>query len=509
MDLAGLPAHHARYRPGHPAFGFGSMALDWRGVDARIARLAAVLRGRGVDRGDRVAAVLPNCPELLWLYWACARLGAVSVPLSPLLAAGGLASLLGDANARQLLCCRRTLAVVEQACAALCECPGVLVTDIDDGSERDLLSAVPAEGVAEFAAAAAEDPFNIIYSSGTTGTPKGIVHSHRVRAHYATLFANAWRMTPESVVLHTGAIVFNGAFVTMMPAFMLGCRYLLAAAFDAGETLALIERERVTHTMMVPTQIAALLDHPEFDPARLASLEMLLSLGAPLPRSHKAQLIECLPGRLHELYGLTEGFVTILDRDEVARKPGSVGVPPPFYRMRIEREDGSEAAPGEIGEIVGRGPIMMAGYHGRPDLTAQAIRGGWLYSGDLGHVDDDGFLHLADRKKDMIISGGIKVYPSDIEAVLLDHPEVLEAVVVGVPERRWGEVPIAVARPRADCAPDAETVREWVNRRVAARYQRLHAVLIVDELPRNVAGKVLRRELRDRYRDLLDGPAAG
>ena len=498
MDLAGLPAHHARYRPRRYAFGFGDVALDWAGVEAQISWLAGVLHARGVGHGDRVAAVLPNCPELLWLVWACARLGAVSVPLSPLLAAGGLASLLGDAEARQLLCCRQTLPAVEQAMASLATPPAVLVTDFGDGGARDLRAQRAADGACD-APSRPDDPFNIIYSSGTTGTPKGIVHSHRVRAHYATLFANAWRMTPESVVLHSGAIVFNGAFVTMMPAFLLGCRYLLAAAFDAGETLARIERERVTHTMMVPTQIAALLDHPEFDPARLASLEMLLSLGAPLPRTHKERLLDCLPGRLYELYGLTEGFVTILDRDEVSRKPASVGVPPPFYRIRIAREDGSEAATGEVGEICGRGPIMMSGYHRRPELTERTIRDGWLISGDLGYLDEDGFLHLVDRKKDMIVSGGIKVYPSDIEAVVLAHPDVLEAVVIGVPHRRWGEAPFAVVRLRSGRALDGGALKEWVDGRVAARYQRLHGLAIVDDLPRNVAGKVLRRALRQRF----------
>ncbi|MCB1907236.1 MAG: AMP-binding protein [Rhodocyclaceae bacterium] len=509
MDVAGLPAHHARYRPQRPAFGFDGIALDWRGVDEQISRLAGALRAGGIGRGDRVAAVLPNCPELLWLYWACARLGAVSVPLSPLLTATGLASLLGDAAPRQLLCCRRTLPAVEPAIATLAEPPRLLVTDLGDGSERDLRCRAAAPDVTDLPPPGADDPFNIIYSSGTTGMPKGIVHSHRVRAHYATLFANAWRMRPESVVLHTGSIVFNGAFVTMMPAFLLGCRYLLAPAFDAAAMLASIERERVTHTMMVPTQIAALLDHPAFDPGRLASLEMLLSLGAPLPAVHKRRLMQCLPGRLNELYGLTEGFVTILDRDDVARKPESVGVPPPFYRIRIEREDGSEAAAGEVGEIAGRGPIMMTGYYRRPDLTGQAVRNGWLYSGDLGYVDDDGFLHLMDRKKDMIVSGGVKVYPSDIEQVVVHHPDVLEAVVIGVPDRHWGEVPVGVARARTGSSPDAEAVRDWVNQRLAARYQCLRAVVIVDDLPRNVAGKVLRRELRQRYRNLADASDAG
>lgn len=498
MHLADLLAHHARYRPERAAVSFGDRRFDWRGFADEVHRLGHLLRAHGVGHGDRVATVLPNGVELLQLLWACAGIGAVSVPLSPLLATEGVRALLGDAEPKVVLACTQTADVVDRALAQLPAAARCLLTDVPAG-ERALaqaLAGLPGHPPAH--AVAPDDPFNIIYTSGTTGAPKGIVHTHRIRAHYATLFANAWRMTPSSVVLHTGAIVFNGAFVTMLPAFLLGSRYVLAARFDAAETLALIEREQVTHTMMVPAQIAALLDCPGFDPARLASLEMLLSLGAPLPLPHKETLERCLPGRLHELYGLTEGFVTILDRDDAVRKRGSVGVPPPFYAMRIVREDGGDAAPGEIGEILGRGPILMSGYYRRPDLTSQTIRDGWLHTGDLGRVDEDGFLYLVDRSKDMINSSGVKIYPSDIEAVMLRHPDVLEAVAFGVPDPRWGEAPWAAVVLRAGRQVDPATLRDWINARVDARYQRLAGLDILGEMPRNVAGKVLRRELRQR-----------
>jgi acyl-CoA synthetase (AMP-forming)/AMP-acid ligase II len=376
----------------------------------------------------------------------------------------------------------------------------VLLVDGDApgfGDYRALAAAQP-----ESLVPAAVNPdalFNIMFTSGTTGMPKGIMHSHFVRSMYCTLMASAFRMTPESRILHTGAIVFNGAFVTMMPAFHLGATYILQRQFDVEQTIAAIERERVTHVMLVPAQIIALLGSPRFDPQRLASLECVLSLGAPLLQQFKDALNQALPRRLYELYGLTEGFVTILDRDDAARKSGSVGVPPQFYRLRILCEDGREAAPGEIGEIVGRGPITMSGYYKRPDLTAQALREGWVHSGDMGYLDDEGFLYLVDRKKDMIDSGGVKVYPRDVEEVAARHPEVREVAVFGVPHDRWGETPLAAVILHPGAAVTAQVLRDWINERVSARYQRVSDVIILQDFPRSAAGKTLKRDLRDPY----------
>ena len=270
----------------------------------------------------------------------------------------------------------------------------------------------------------------------------------------------------------------------------------LHRAFDAEAFIATVERERVTHTMLVPSQIIAILNAKGFAPARLTSLEMVLSLGAPLMKEHKDRLNALLPRRFYELYGLTEGFVTILDRDDAERKAGSVGVPPPFYEMRIVDENGHELPPGEVGEIIGRGPITMPGYYNRVEQTAQALRDGWLFSGDLGYVDEDGFLYLVDRKKDMIDTGGMKVYPKDVEEIAAHHPAILEVAVFGIPHDKWGETPCAaVVLRQKDCA-GADELKEWINARVAAKYQRLDRVIVMDEFPRNAAGKTLKREMR-------------
>jgi acyl-CoA synthetase (AMP-forming)/AMP-acid ligase II len=250
--------------------------------------------------------------------------------------------------------------------------------------------------------------------------------------------------------------------------------------------------------MMVPSQIIAMLNAPNFSPQKLESLEMILSLGAPLHLAHKAALNRYLPGRFYELYGLTEGFVTILDKYDFAIKPDSVGAPPPFFEMKIMDEQNREVPPREVGEICGRGPILTPGYYKQPDLTAQTIVDGWLHSGDLGYADEDGFLFLVDRKKDMIVSGGVNVYPKDIEEVVVKHPAVLETAVFGVPHEKWGETPVAavVLRDSAGASASAEELRDWINERVGAKFQRVSEVLIMDAFPRNVAGKTLKRELR-------------
>jgi acyl-CoA synthetase (AMP-forming)/AMP-acid ligase II len=346
----------------------------------------------------------------------------------------------------------------------------------------------------------AGDLWTLMYTSGTTGLPKGIQHTHFIRAMYSAM-ASVWRMAPESVVLHSGAIVFNGAMTTMLPAFMLGATYVLHRAFDAEAFITTVERERVTHTMLVPSQIIAVLNAKGFDPARLTSLEMVLSLGAPLHEEYKDRLNRLLPRRFYELYGLTEGFITVLDRDDAERKAGSVGVPPPFYAMRIVDEDGRDLPVGKIGEIVGRGPITMPGYYNRPEQTAQALRDGWLFTGDLGYVDEDGFLHLVDRKKDMIDSGGVKVYPKDIEEVAAHHPAVLEVAVFGIPHDKWGETPVAAVVLRQRDSISADELRDWINSRVAAKYQRLDRVIVLDDFPRNAAGKTLKRDLRAPFWD--------
>jgi acyl-CoA synthetase (AMP-forming)/AMP-acid ligase II len=506
MNIGTLLPRHARYRPDHLCLAVGGERLSYRQFNARVNALANALHKRGVRKGDKIATVLPNCAELMTLYWVAAKTGIVIVPMSLLLQKSGLASLLDDSDSVMVFAdtgFADMLDSIRGDLPAIAEDRYVLVGD--GAGDRagflahgDLIAGAGEDNPPD-AGLVDDDVYNIMYTSGTTGAPKGIVHTHYVRAAYCTHFASAFRMTPESVVLHAGSIVFNGAMIVLMPWMFVGCTYVLHPSFDAGAVIREITAEKVTHIVMVPSQIIALLDHPDFDPASLGSLEMILSVGAPLLLEHKNRLNVALPNRFYELYGLTEGFMTVLDRNDSIRKAGSVGSVTPFFEMRIIDPDGNECPPGEVGEICGRGPMMMPGYYKRPDLTEEAIIDGWLHSGDAGYVDEESFLFLVDRIKDMIISGGVNVYPRDIEEIMAGHRAVAEVAVFGVPNDKWGEVPVAAVLVRDGETIEPAELMEWTNQRVDAKFQRITDAVILETFPRNTAAKTVKRDIRDSY----------
>lgn len=507
MNIGTLLPRHARYRSEHLALVVGEHRLSYREFNTYVNKLANALLASGVAKGQAVATILPNGLALMAAYWAAAKTGIVIVPCSTLLQAGGLITLLKDSDAVFVLADAAFADTLAGARSDLPNLHGGRVVLV--GSEGALRSGFQRYDAWFDAACEAEPPdaglsgsdvYNIMYSSGTTGAPKGIVHTHDIRAMYCSLFASAWRMTPESIVLHAGAIVFNGAMLDLMPWLFVGGTYILHQAFDPETVIRDIQTEKVTHIIMVPSQIIALLNNAAFDPEALVTLEMIQNVGAPLHLEHKRRLNEVLPGRFYELYGLTEGFVTVLDRTDAVRKAGSVGAPPAFFEIRILDPDGKECAPGEVGEICGRGPILMAGYYKRPELTREAIVDGWLHTGDAGYLDEDGFLYLVDRMKDMIISGGVNVYPKDIEEIIVQHPAVREVAVFGVAHETWGETPVAAVTLREGQSVEAAQLTKWTNSRVQAKFQRISDVVIVEAFPRNVAGKTLKRELREWYR---------
>ena len=504
MNIGSLLPSHARYRPNHTAVVCEDQRLTFREFNARVNRLADVLCNLGVKKGDKVATILPNCLSLLETYWAAAKIGVVVVPLSPLLRGKALATLIQDSDTGTIIA---STDFAEALAALKPELRNVPVerfiltgsSRVPDFQSYEELTLQARESEPPQVEIVDSDPYNIIYSSGTTGMPKGIVLTHYIRSIYCMLFASTFRMSPESVVLHAGSIVFNGSFLTLMPAMYLGATYILHKSFDLRNFMETVERERVTHVMMVPSQIVALLGSPHFSADALKSLEMIGTVGAPLHLEHKEKLNRSLPGRFYELYGLTEGFMTVLDKNHYASKPNSVGPPQPFFEMRIVNDHGKDATPGEIGEIVGRGPALMPGYYKRPDLTAQAIVDGWLHTGDLGYVDEDGFLYLVDRKKDMIISGGTNVFPKDIEEIIVQHPAVREAAVFGIPSDKWGETPLAAVILHEPGAVTPEALCDWINEHVDAKNQRVTSVVVMEDFPRSTAGKTLKRVLREPY----------
>lgn len=491
---------NARYRPGHLAFVFNDQRLTYRQFNASVNQLCHALLAVGIGKGSKVSTLLPNSFELYETYWACAKIGAVCVPNSPMLRGNGLMSLLNDADTDLVISSKALMPYIDEVKSQL-NCPYFWLTDaLADGyqnyhqqKENQSIEEPPLVEIYP------DDPYNIMYSSGTTGLPKGIVISHGVRAMYGVLFASYFRMTPESVVMHSGSIVFNGSFLTLMPVMFVGGTYILLDHFDAQAVTEVIGREQVTHTILVPSQIVSCLAFESFNAPNLRSLEYILSVGAPLLLEHKEELERRCPDVFYELYGLTEGFMTILDKTETRKKMGSVGAVPQFMDIKIVDEAGRLLPANQIGEIWGKSPLLMSEYYKNPLKTAEAIQDGWLLTGDWGYLDDDGYLWLTGRKKDLIISGGVNVYPIDIEEVMAQHPAVQDVAVFGVPHAEWGETPVAAVVLKSDKIATAHELKTFANGRLEARYQKVSDVVILKEFPKNVAGKILKRALREQY----------
>ncbi len=503
LTIQGWLKKHATYRPNHPAVIFEEKRLTYKELYDEVNRLSNAFIAAGIGKGDKVATLLSNSLELWEIYWACANIGAVAVPLSPLLRAQGLFNLVENSDSRLVITSYDLTKHLDAIKNNLKKIPSnnFWVTDNNEEGYQNYHALKQQQSTDAPSAdeVSGTDPYNIIYSSGTTGLPKGIVISHAVRALYGSLFANAYRMTPESVVMHSGSIIFNGSFLTLMPAMFLGCTYVLMSHYDAKEVVDIIHKEKVTHTILVPSQIIGCLQKPDFNKAHLFSLEYILSVGAPLLLEHKQELNKRIPNVFYELYGLTEGFMTILDRNDAMTKTGSVGTPPQFMQLKIVDDEGKELPAGTIGEIIGKGPLLMTEYYKNPDQTKDAIKNGWLFTGDMGYVDADGFLFLTGRKKDLIISGGVNVYPCDIEEIVIKHTAVKDVAVFGIPHQEWGETPVAAVVLHDNSAVTSDEIMEWANQNLEARYQKIYKVIILEELPRNVAGKILKREMREQF----------
>jgi acyl-CoA synthetase (AMP-forming)/AMP-acid ligase II len=349
----------------------------------------------------------------------------------------------------------------------------------------------------------ADDSFNIIYSSGTTGVPKGILHSHVQRLSLVK-GTDRWQFGPHTVNLVSTPIYSNTTMAAMLPTLAAGGANLLMGKFDERRFLDLSQHYAVTHAMMVPVQYQRVLAVEDFSDFDLSSYQLKLCTGAPLSVETKRDVIQRWPGRLVEIYGLTEGgAVCILDATKYRDKLHTVGRPSPTSDVRIIDDHGNELPPGQTGEIVGRQRVMMKGYYNRREATEAImwydVQGNrFQRTGDLGRVDPDGFIELLDRKKDVIISGGFNLFPADLEAVLLRHDAIDDAVVIGIPSKRWGETPLALVVLKAGHALDTESLRLWANQRLG-KNQRISAIETRDAIPRNALGKALKQQLRAPY----------
>ena len=495
-------SQHAEWYPNKPAIISKGKKLTWDSFNKRINRVANHLIQEGLAKGDRVAVLAQNCLEYPEILFGSLKAGAIIVPISTMLKRDTVILELKNSEPKAIFAGQAFLDLARGYESVHCR--------VAMGSGRD--GWIPYESIhlqgSDGETETIIDPddfYNIVYSSGTTGAPKGIVHTHQSRVRFAMTCGLEFRVHNDAVSLISTPMYSNGTQLIFLPTILAGGTVILMDSFDPLKFLQLVQQKRCTHAFLVPTQFVRIMEHSQFDSHDTSSVEVLLSAAAPLRQDTKKGILAKFPkSKLLELYGLTEGISSVLRPNEPISKLGSVGKPRLGGEIKILDKAGRELPRGETGEIAGYNFSMMTGYYQNPEKTSEVLwiddKGrSYIKTGDIGKLDSDGYLYILDRKKDMILSGGINIFPSDLERVLSQHPEVAEVAVIGIPDREWGECPVALIVKEDPGSPLSEDeLRSWANSRLAS-YQKLLFVEFRSCLPKNDLGKILKNELRKSY----------
>ena len=492
VNLGSFLEHSAASHPGHPAIRLDDFVLSYAELREAAGRMSTLLAAAGVAPGDRVGIMLPNVPAFPVAFYGALAAGAVVVPMNPLFKSREIGYYLSDSGAKVLIAWHT--AAGEAAKGATDAGAQVLVAETADLA--DLLAGHAS--AAESSGRGGEDDAVILYTSGTTGQPKGAELTHAGLVRNAELTARTLlKNNPDDVIMGCLPLFHVFGLTCGLNAAVAAAGTLtLLPRFDPVKALEIIKRDAVTIFEGVPTMYAAMLHHPEVDPAMAASLRVCVSGGASMPVEILRGFEERFGCIILEGYGLSETSpVASFNHPDKVRKPGSIGTPVEGVEMRLVDDAGQTVPDGEIGEIAIRGHNVMKGYWNKPEATAQTMTDGWFRTGDMARVDEDGYYYIVDRKKDLIIRGGYNVYPREIEEVMHEHPAVAEVAVIGLPHAELGEeVGAAVAlKPGASATP--EELRAFARDRVAA-YKYPRRVWLVDSLPKGPTGKILRREVR-------------
>ncbi|MBB5913885.1 fatty-acyl-CoA synthase [Nocardia transvalensis] len=498
-------AAHALMRPEAVALRFRGQDTTWKQLHERSLAFADALARRGVGFGDRVLILALNYPEYLEAVFGINALGAIAVPVNFRLTPPEVAYIVADSGAKVVV----TDSLLQPlATGVMAQSPGLETCVVINGQTGDGVlgydELLAETGDRHVPLDIPEDtPCLIMYTSGTTGSPKGAILSHTNMTAQALTCIRAMDLTPESVGFCTSPLFHIAGLGSLAPAFQLGSKTVLhpLGAFDATQFLDAVEAEQATTAFCVPAQWQLICEEPTVT-QRKTALTMLSWGAAPASDTVLKAMAECFPDAQNvAVFGQTEmsPITCVLEGGDALRKLGSVGKPIPTIQTRIVDDEMNDVAPGEIGEIVYRGPTLMQGYWNKPEATAEAFAGGWFHSGDLVRTDEEGFVYVVDRKKDMIISGGENIYCAEVENVLFAHPKIHEAAVVGRAHEKWGEVPVAVvALTSPDDTLTLEELTAFLNENLA-RYKHPKDLVIVPELPRNAGGKVVKVQLRKDY----------
>ena len=499
VNWLGVLEHHARRTPDKPLAIYGDRSVTYEQMRTWAAVAASGLRARGVGPGDVVGLLSYNNTEFLATIFAANHLGAIAMPINWRLAAPELQFILEHSEARALVCDRDLIDLANDATKTLDLARVCISTSAVDG--WDLFEDLAGEPAAERIAMNGDAVHRLMYTSGTTGRPKGVMITHANLAWKNFAHVVEFGFTDADVGLACGPLYHVGALDLVTTSMIaVGATTVIHRVFDAAQVVDEIERSRITCIWTAPAMVRAILDVPGVEQRDLSSVRVLIAGGEKMPIPFIERLRRTFPSAwFADAYGLTETVSgdTFLDREHTVSKLGSVGRPCQYLDLDIWDEHGTSMPPGERGEIVLRGPKVFKGYWRDPDATKKAFDGGWFHTGDIGVRDEDGYVYIVDRLKDMIVSGGENIASSEVERVLYEHDAVAEAAVVGRPDERWGEVPVAyvVVHGGSTVTPD-ELVEHC--RGQLAKFKVPKDVFFVDELPRNPSGKVLKRELRMR-----------
>ncbi|MGP0032477.1 MAG: acyl-CoA synthetase [Acidimicrobiales bacterium] len=493
--------HHATRAPDKAITVFEGETTTYGEMAQRAVALAGGLSQRGVGPGEVVALLSFNCPEFLETVFAANYLGAIAMPINWRLAAPEVRYILEHSGARALVCDEPSLTLANEATKGM-EATLVRVSVSPAVADRwtPLADLRVPHRVAR-GQAAADDVHRLMYTSGTTGRPKGVMITHANLAWKNLAHIVEFGFTSSDLGLACGPLYHVGALdLTTTSLIAAGATTIIHRSFDASGVVDELEGSGVTAVWLAPAMVNAIMALPDIEQRDLSSVRLVINGGEKMPIPLIERLRRTFPSAwFADAYGLTESVSgdTFLDRDSMVTKLGSVGRPCLYLELDIWDKDGQPLPAGERGEIVLRGPKIFKGYWRDPDATAAAFAGGWFHTGDIGTRDDDGYLYIVDRLKDIIVSGGENIASSEVERVLYEHDAVLEAAAVGRPDDRWGEVPVAFVVLRQDAHTTADALLDLCRARLA-RFKVPREITFLDALPRNPSGKVLKRELRDR-----------
>ncbi|RMG59583.1 MAG: long-chain-fatty-acid--CoA ligase [Deltaproteobacteria bacterium] len=500
--LPGILEINARRTPERTALVFGERTLSFRELNEEANRVARVLSGMGVKKGDRVALMSPNTDAFVISFYGILKAGGIFVSINPRLAVPELVHQLTDSGTKVFLYDPVVAPVVDEALKE--ELPVLeraLPTRPMEGREDLTTLARKEEGLPLQVTIEESDDAEILYTSGTTGKAKGVLLDHHRVVWVSTIISLGVGLREGDTFIHVAPLYHSAQLnLFLTSGIMLACKNVVLPTFDPGQVLETIEKEKVTVFFGVPTMFQFLLEHPDFKKRDLSSLRIAMYGAAPMPTALITKLLEELPGvDFYNLCGLTEmGPMGIyLKPEDQVRKVGSAGKPIILNEARVVNDRMEDVKPGEVGELILRAETMMKGYWNNPGATAETIRDGWLFTGDLATVDEEGYITLVDRKKDMIITGGMNVYSAEVENAVRSHPNVLDCAVIGVPHPVYGETVTAVVTPKPGTEITLEELREHCAKLIAD--YKVPRKLIIDQVPRNPSGKILKYQLREKY----------